>query len=268
MTIEIPDKTQGAIERVFSRQAQTATSPDNQPFQFRNPSIVAHDYIQIPGTSRVISRLELPGYNNLNWQDAHFKLHENGLYMPVIPEFIKHFMNVVESYKSKGKKTLFDAKGNPISEKDLQDIYLHLVKHHISAYASQGGARKGVWTWLDAKFAGENVTMKILSEHRTIVTGTDKTLQPRKVENLEAALEEDCLADLEFNSQGLAVKKSGKQNYVRGENLYFLRPIGGKVARFNAGSDGADLNCHGDPSNRNPVLGVFGVADVKQNARP
>ena len=272
MTIKIPETTifgkpvKGAIERVFSRQAQQVqqTQPAPQPLAV-NPNIVAHDYIQIPKLRKVISRLEVQGYNNLNWEDTHFKLNENGLYMPTIPLFMQHLMNVIEAYKSKGKKTLFDASGNPVSEKDLGDIYFHLMKDHIAVYGSNPGA----WTWLDARFADDG-GMKILSGHRTSKDSQgNRILKPGKTENLESYLSEDCYADLDSASrQGLLTRKSQSQSYVQGSNVYFWHPIDGRVARFYANSGGADLGCGGNPSGGYSNLGVFAVADAGQNARP
>jgi hypothetical protein len=244
---------EGAMERVLAGQPTPQPEPEAS-VPINNPNIVNSDYIKIPQIGKAISRLELPDYNNLNWQDTHFKLHDNGLYMPSPATFMQHFMNVLEAYKSKGKKTLFDAAGNPVSKKDLEDIYLHLTKDHIAVY----GGQKGVWTWLDAMFKDG----KILSEHRTAKdTNGNRILKSGKTENLEACLTEDCAADLEFNSQGLAIKKSKEQKYVQGKNLYFWHPRDGRVARFAAYSDRAYLACGRGPSGRVPVLGVFGVVN-------
>jgi len=257
--IEIPKtfmgvSTEEAYRRILEEPEKKANVSDNQLVQLGNPNITKKDYIQIPGINRVISRFEVQGYNNMNWDNTHFKLHENGLYMPTPAVFMKHFMNVVEAHKSNGQKTLFDAAGNPISKKDLEDIYLHLTKDHIAVYGNQAGA----WTWLDAKFEEG----KILSEHRTKRNGRDKILHPNKVESLEAALTEDCIADLEFNTQGLAVKKSKKQKYVAGKNLYFYYPRENLVAGFYAYSDRAFLDCDWVPVDSDSDLGVFAVTDV------
>ena len=39
-------------------------------------------------------------------------------------------------------------------------------------------------------------------------------------------------------------------------DLWYWQPENGKVAGFNADSDGAGLSCYGDPSLRDPHLGV------------
>ncbi len=235
--------------------------PVNEPFQSGNTNIVSHDYIQIPGTNRIISRFEVQGYNNLNWGNMQFKLHENGLYMPTVPEFMQHFQNVVASYNSKGKKPLFDANGNPISEEDIEDIYLHLTKNHIATYGA--GTSEGAWTYLDAKFLGGNGNkgMKMFSQHRTKIDSQgNKTLVPSKSEDLESCLNEDRYAELKFNSQGFPIQESKKQEYEQGNNFRFWYPRNEGVARFGAGSGGASLDCNWFPGYANSSLGVFAVA--------
>ncbi len=244
-----------------------------EPFDFQNPDIVSHDYIQIPQfQGEVISKFEIPGHNNLNFQDTHFKLHDNGLYMPEVPLFMQHFRNVVEAYKSNGKKHLFDSAGNPISEDELKDIYLHLTKDHIAAYESESGNLRGAWTWLDAKFENdEGNGMKILSRHRTFKDSSgEKVLKPEKIEALEACLMEDSYIDFNnLNSQGLPTRKSQNQEYKQGENIYYWNPKNGRVAGFSASSGGADLSCNWGPSDGGSSLGVFAVAQAKDgDARP
>ena len=263
MKLNIPTSFMGrdsreAYEKIMNEKEKPEASPiiPQSSFVFPNPNITKSDYLQIPNTGKVISKFELQGYNNLDWEKTHFKLQENGLYMPVIPLFINHFMNVINSYNSKGKNPLFDASGNPVSKKEIKDIYLHLVKDHIAVYGNNAGA----WTWLDAFFKKENGTMKILSEHRTIINNRNKTLEPQKTENLESCLTEDCFSDLIFNSQGLPTIKSSDQKCLIGKNVYFWPPQLDRVVRFGANSGRAFLDCYGNPSSRSSGLGVFGVA--------
>jgi hypothetical protein len=262
MTIKIPTSFMGvdskeAYERIMNRKEESEVQNKTQPaFKFKNLNITKSDYIQIPETEKVISKFELSGYNNLTWEETHFKLHENGLYMPVIPLFMNYFINVLNSYNSKGKNPLFDASGNTISEKEVKEIYLHLTKDHLAIYGNQ----KGAWTWLDASFKKENGIMKLLSEHETVINNRNKILEPKKIENLENCLTEDCFSDLTSNSQGLSIAKSSTQKYIQGKNIYFWHPQDVRVARFDAGSYGASLSCGRGSSGRDSALGVFGVA--------
>src|SRR6056297_1927976 len=134
MTLKLPDEFEGingkeAYERILAeaekqkynkeQEEKREQSQNNQePIDFQNPNITKHDYIQIPGHNKVISKYELQGYNNLNWRQQHFKLQDNGLYMPTPKIFIDHLLNVVDVYNSNEKKKLFDANGDPISKKD------------------------------------------------------------------------------------------------------------------------------------------------------
>ena len=269
--IKIPREFAGingkeAYERIMNEVSGEKDNSENKNsengvFEFKNSNIVKSDYIQIPGTGKVISKYEIAGHNNLNWQDTHFKLHENGLYMPVIPLFSKHFVNVIDSYNSNGKRPLFDANANPVSQKETKDIYNHLTKNHIASYEKEGGNQEGAWTWLDAFFREDN-GMKILSEHKTIISNGNKALLPGKTEALENCLMEDCFSELIFNSQGLPTAKFTNQNYIQGKNIKFWFPRNGAVARFDADSGRASLYCHWVPSDRDSSLGVFAVAQA------
>ncbi|MCR4327597.1 MAG: YhaI family protein [Nanoarchaeota archaeon] len=232
-------------------------NPEPQNFQ-TSANIVKSDYIQLPQFNKLISKFELLGYNNLNWEDTHFKLHENGLYMPLIPEFMTHFKNVVLAYQSKGKNPLFDGEGNTVSIKEVRDIYKHMTKDYLAIY----GTQKGAWSWLDAKFKEDN-GMKILFEHRTFVDSNGKKiLTPNKTENLESCVREDCYVDFNnLNSQGLPTTVYPTPNYEEGKNIYYWKPVDGKVARFFALSSGALLSCYTDPSDTNTDLGVYGIAE-------
>jgi hypothetical protein len=232
------------------------------PFDLVNSKINKSDYIQVPNTGKVISRFELPEYNNLTWKKAHFNLQENALYMPTVSLFMTHFMNVLNSYNSKGKTPLFDASRNPISEKDTNDIYLYLTEGHTSAYGSQ----TQVWTWLDAFFKKENWIMKIFSEHRVITNQRGKKiLNPTKVENLESCSGGNKwgYANLTFNEQGFPSSASKFQEDVLGKNIYFAHPKNKKITFFEA-CGGPGLHCYGSPSGLYVSTGVFSVAQEEQ----
>ena len=215
------------------------------------------DYLQIPGTNQIISKFEILGYNNLNWNDTHFKLAENSLYMPTPRIFMSHFVNVVDAYKN--KKPLFDSQGNDISRKEVEDIYKHLTINHIAAYQSQGGSQKGAWTWLDALFTEQNGQWFIETEHR-VVNGN----LAGKKEKLEQCLRENCFVELEFNKQGLATKKSNNQKYRQGENIYFRHPRNNFVAGFGACDGRAGFSCDRYPSSWDSGLGVFACTQSSQ----
>ena len=267
----IPDKApmgssvKGAIKEVFASQKKTGEKSGNkrtkmQPFDVKNPNIISHDYVQIPQLKKIISAFELKNYNNLNWKNTHFRLHENGLYMPIIPEFMTHFQNVIQSYKSKGKTPLFDASGNPFTKDEVKDMYSHLTKDSIAVYE---GA-EGTWAWLDAYFEKKDDEFYILTEHRTQTDSSgNKKLVSNKTEKLEQCLIENCFVDFKsLNSQGLPITKDLNQKYIQGENIKFWSPTNDRVAWFFAYSDWALLDCGRNPDDTVSNLGVFAVADA------
>lgn len=217
-----------------------------------NPS----DYIQIPGTNVVIAKYQ--SLNKSNWEESHFKLNENGLYMPTPNLMTRHLVNVINA--AKGKSTLYDAQGNPILRDEVQELYQYLTKD------GHGG---GVWTWLDAKFvkvpsgAPGQLELCLETDYRTITKGRKKELQGKQ-SSLQSYKEEDCFVGLDFNSQGMPIKISPNQKYEQGDNIYFYHPRANCVARFWAGSDRADLSCVGGPAVSFARLGVLACAEGTQ----
>ena len=223
-----------------------------------NAKINLSDYVNIGinglyGSPGLISKFELPGYNNLDYEKTHFKLLENGLYMPSPAIFMTHFNNVMNAYNRKSK--LVDGIGDEINGNELDDIYKHLTKNHIASYGEPDKA--GAWAWLNSKFKNENKKWNV-----EIVEGIDNQGNLIiKSSPLEDCLKEDCFVDLDFNSQGLAIRKSKKQNYEQGKNIKFWYPRNGAVAMFIADSDRAGLYCSWDPGYSYPSLGVFACAE-------
>ena len=208
----------------------------------------------IYGKPVVISPFEMEGYNNKNYNNTHRMLLRNGLYMPTPFIFMTHFKNVMDAIQGRGK--LLYADGTEVEEELKVDIYKHLTEDFKDAY---GGENPGAWTWLNAQFEeGDEWKLKT-------VIGIDEAKKKLKIktETLESFLEEDCLVDLSFNSQGLPKPdaRSVSQEYKKRKNIYFYQPQDNAVARFNANSDGARLNCNGNPSVRDASLGVFGCAE-------
>jgi len=82
--------------------------------------------------------------------------------------------------------------------------------------------------------------------------------------SLEQCIWDDCYVNIDFNKQGLAVQKSGNQEYQSGKNIYFHYPRNNTVAEFYANSDRANLNCKWDPSFSSASLGVFASISANQ----
>ena len=231
----------------------------NQPLQVNSD---LKDYIQvgitgIHGEQVVMSPFELQEHNNLNYEKTHFKLLENGLYMPTPRIFIKHFSNVLEA--KEGKRKLFYADGTREVEPELiEEMYKHLTTNFKDVY---GSGQAGAWTWLNAKFVRGNGFNDMDLE---TITGIEGGKLKSSRWNLLENLDETCYFDFNrVNSQGLADKgsKDSNQDYVKGQNVYFWKPELNRVAWFYAGSVRAVLGCVGDPSDSSSSLGVFACAE-------
>ncbi len=216
-------------------------------------NINPREYIQVGmiglnGNPVAISTYELQGSNNKNYEDTHRFLLKQGLYMPTPKIFMTHFKNVIEA--KKGKRNLSYADGSQVSFFDVEALYQHLTTNEKNIF---GRKDVGAWTWLNAGFNKGNL-------ETVVEIGANRELT-KLVVPLEAYLKKDCFASLDFNSQGLANSKSSNQNYLPGENVFFYYPRDGAVARFEANSDRADLDCVRYPTNSNPALGVFACAE-------
>lgn len=259
MTYKIPDKlfgikVEGAYERFLEKAEKEKADdkiiePKAQVIRTRaniNPS----DYIQIPGTSSLISKSE--SYKGKKWDETHYVLAENGLYMPTPSLFMMHFLNVRNAIQK--NTSLYDGNSNQIPMNEAEDLWKYLASGHMG----------GCWTWLDSKFiegAGA-LGLDIITNHKVVINGLSKSLAGKIRMPLETCIQEYCFIDLDsINSQGLPAIKSPSQEYKQGQSIYFWHPIKDRVAWFVANSDGADLDCDGDPSDSDSSLGVFLCAE-------
>ena len=215
-----------------------------EPFKFRKSINFAHDFVQIPGLNKVISKYEVGGLERIkinekedgqkvefdkgmSWYEGHRRLQEKGLYMPTITEFISHFKNVVKAYHSKGKNPLFDAEGNPISWKETKSIYNNLTKEEPLSLEEIRSYDGGIF--LDTIFMGGS------GLESTIYIGNKRYLDEYGKEEFIAQIEEPlkkCIMNpgfvdfSSFDSLGMPQKKSTYQQYSEGKNIYFFPPGG------------------------------------------
>ena len=221
------------------------TDQTNTPNLNVQNNINKSDYIVIPNTDILISREEL--YKGKTWNDAHYALQENGLFMPTPAIFMDYFLKVKEA--EEGKISLNYSDGNPLNKKEAKNLWKYLTTNFDN----------GCWTWLDSLFKKEKNKWYIYTDHKVVKKNNNKELAGNKNE-LEQCLREDAYVTLDFNKQGLPKTRSSNQNYQQGNNIYFYHPKENSVARFNAYLDRAGLNCVGDPSDSISVLGVFACA--------
>jgi len=269
MTIEIPDNwmgepIQGSMKKVLAsdKPVPRAEQPSGQPLNVQ-ASINPREYVQVPrikgihGGDVLISKFEIPGGNDKNYEDAQRFVLERGLYVPTQAIFMPHFSNVVDAHRN--NKQLFDGNGDPISRVEIEDMYKHLTKDHKAVYGQ--GTQEGAWTWLNGKFVKERSGFKKLGLETVVGKEQNGTFKTR-VEPLKSHLDANQIyVDLAWNEQGLPTTKSSSDSYQQGENIRFWKPIDGKVARFLASSVRAYLDCDGGPGYRNASLGVFACAE-------
>ena len=212
-----------------------------------NSDIKKEDYVRIPNTNTLIQRTE--SFKGENWNDTHYALQDNGLFMPNPKLFTDYFLNVRKAINK--EIILYNGDNNPIPYEEVKEIWNYLT----------AGYNKGCFTWLDAKFEQKQDGLYLLTNH---IIQSDNSLKPQTIEKLEDCITGSYYVDLKFNNQGMPIKKSNFNKYKQGENIYFFNPIDKFVVRFYAYSDGASLDCSGDPSFSHEGLGVFGCAEGTQ----
>lgn len=245
-------RTPGAIERVLKADPQV---PDNKPnpVQVTAPkNLDGSKYIQVPGTNFLIAKEET--HKGKNWNDSHYALADEGLFMPSPALFTPYFINVRDA--NQGKVQLYDGNNAPLSKPETEDLWKYLTTAH----------RSGCWTWLDALFVQSTGGLDLQTNHRVKTTNGKKELVGQRF-NLEAHAGEDCYVNLNFNSQGLPKSKSSNQKYSQGDNIYFYQPRPNSVAGFIAYSNRANLICYGDPTYSGTGLGVFATAEGRSQTK-
>jgi len=266
MTVEMPDHFGGkpipedAIEIALAAEREKGGGENTEVEAQETPLIVEanidpSDYIQIPGTDILIAKEET--FKGETWKDTHYKLSENGLFMPSPAIFMTYFVKVREA--AQGNLNLHDENNNPLSRDEAEDLWKYLSTDY----------RWGCSTWLDAKFYrekrkwlfGKKGEWKIDYDHKVQQDSKgNKTLVPQKTEGLESTLHGEGYVNLDFDRQGLPKSQSAHQKYKQEENIYFWHPKKDKVAKFYAGSGRAGLSCGANLGYSHSDLGVFACA--------
>ena len=252
--MKLPDKifgieTSKAYQDYLERAEKKEESKGHSERLNIRADINPEDYIRIPNTNVVIARQETN--KGLKWEDTHYALADNGLFMPTPDLFMPYFIQVRDA--SQGKVKLYTADNKEIPRDEIEDLWKYLSSGH----------RNGCWTWLNAKFQKlpQSNNWGTELDCRVNFSGTEKKLTGSSG-FLEDCIREDCFVDLEFNKQGFPTKKSQDQKYKQGENIYYWHPRNNAVAWFLADSGWADLNCSRSPGDSVASLGVFSCADL------
>jgi len=272
MTIEMPDHFGGkpipedAIEIALAKAKkgnEEQEHTEGEPLEVKvniNPAV--------PNRNILIAKQE--SLKGENWENTHYKLAENELFMPSPAIFMPYFINVRDA--AKGNLTLYDGNNNPISRDEAEDLWRYLSTDQ----------RGGCKTLLDARFYREKrkwffSKWKIAYDHEVQVDSSgNKTLVPQKTEGLESTLGGECFVNIDFDRQGLPKSrsayqyryeqgksihyKSPKYRYNKEEDIHYKSPKDIAVARFYTCPLWAALDCNEDPSESHSMLGVFACA--------
>ncbi|MBS3118765.1 hypothetical protein J4417_03750 [Candidatus Woesearchaeota archaeon] len=175
-------------------------------------------------------------HHGKNWYQSHEALHQEGMSMPTLRQFVD-FLNLLKSGKA------FDGKGQQVSSGELEAILKEITEQR-NLYRAE---------WLDADFKVINNVSHINYAHQTI----NGKLQPKYSEPLQGWLMEDKQIDLEdylkrATFQGLPPVdvKSGRVYYWK------LLSDNNSVAGFWAVADRVDLGCRRNPQYSDTAIGV------------
>ena len=228
----------------------------NQEGNMSEQSISLAQYLRVP--EGLIAKYEsckgkvwLPAEQRHWSEGAHALLKRDGLEMPTPAVFMPYVKSAIAAYKN-GER-LYDGLRNELAPQEREDLYGHLTTSHING---------GAWSWLNARFVAYERGFHGFGLETVIDVQEDGALVT-SIEPLLPCVWDDSYVTLDFNAQGLPIRRAEVQKYVQGENLRFWRPRMGCVARFDANSGWAVLVCDRSPTGSSSSLGVFAFAREK-----
>lgn len=211
------------------------------------------DYIRINRSNLITRDLIIArdeSHEGLSWEDTHPALGEDGLFMPNLSEFFRHYKQTIAAYN--GKAQIYDGAGNLLPRDEVEEHYKKLTSD--------------CWTHLNAKFvkptSDHSFKFDVEFDRRVVLNGRTKEVSYKSSPLERYVLEDGVLVSLNFNAQGMPKTKSKLQEYELGKNIRFYIPIEGGVARFIANSVWAYLSCNGDSLGAYPGLGVRAVREI------
>ena len=198
-------------------------------------------YILLPG--RAHGSYEYPdtliakgrSIQSKKWQEAQDALKAEGKFMPTIRQYAD-FLNLLKSGNA------YDGKGHAIAKSELDSILKDIITVRDPWRAE----------WLDASFSKQGEQFYIKYHTFNSAGSLEQVTEP-----LQECLMQDKISGINLedwlkkaNEQGLPSPKA-KQG-----RLYYWCPREGRVAGFDASSNGANLDCDWDPQTSNSALGV------------
>jgi hypothetical protein len=200
-----------------------------------NPNApVANGYIYVPSIGLYVAKQRV--LQGKNWNDCKNGLHANGERMPTIPEFVEFIKYL---------------RANPSGIKDANQSEVASMLDEVLTVRNPYRAE-----WLDADFKVKG--KKLYVNYNVFENG--KIVQ--KTEALERCLMTDKQPGIDLDSWLNNPTKQGlpKEDIANGTIWYwFPRDDNNSVAWFVANSNGADLDCGGDPAVAVAGLGVRAI---------
>ena len=230
-------KAQGLEEiaaRIPSQEFQEPTPPtpetSSEPSPIQLPTdFNQDDYIYLPTSKIYISKQK--DLFGKNWYEQNQKLLSNNQRMPTLPEMWE---------------LIFHLKANQ-DNSELKQIYNEILEQRES-------------------WRRENINAKFKIEgnktYLQTAIGLDNNGEPTYSNwaQITSPITENCFVDISnkanINSDGFPVQESSNTSYTQGQNIYFCKPIDGKIAGFVADSYGAYFSCCWGPDYRDDSLGV------------
>ena len=228
---KIPDKwlgeeIKGSLERVLKEPQSNIVRPRNT-----NPIIVPNidGYIYVPSTNLLVAKQRT--HLGESWDKARNSLKQEGSFMMNLYEFAE-FLRYLKTNPNQENSTIYE---------------------DITAVRNPYRAE-----WLDAKFS-ENVG-KMFVDYDKSINGKRESLH----ETLKGYLDKNRTPgiDLEKWIDNHTIQGFPRERIKKGD-LYYWAPVDGRVARFGAYSDGADLSCDGGPTGSYSRLGVRAAREKK-----
>ena len=169
------------------------------------------------------------------WQEAQDALKAEGKFMPTIRQYAD-FLNLLKSGNA------YDGKGHAIAKSELDSILDEILELRNPYRAEH----------LDASFSKQGEQFYITYHKFNSAGKLEQVTEPLQERLMQDKIPGINLEDWlkKANEQGLPSPKA-KQG-----RLYYWCPREGRVAGFDASSNGANLDCDWDPQTSNSALGV------------
>jgi hypothetical protein len=211
-------------------------------------------FILVPQMKSVISTHEFFVGKKYNHQESLNGLKEIGLEGSSIVEFMTHRANLMKA--AAGKTKLLYADGRSVSKNAASSLWNYMSLRNRSYFDD-----RPCCTWLNARFVkGKG----FLGLDLVIQRLRDGNLVEER-EPLEKCSQETWYVTLDsLNGQGLAKKKSGMTQYNRDKNIFQIVPCEGEAAWFEVDSNGAALECVGNPTGADVWRGIYASTQLTQ----